>query len=178
MPNWIEGSFKMKGKYEDILRFFKEGINVYDDKWNASSKKNEYIAKPKKDWMYIDESVYQDIKFKTELRGCRIENMSNKWAYIEGTERAFIKDYIPCHITEYDKGFSVAVCNVCQAWGFREDNWVDLAKKYNVDIRLFGIECGMGFQEYIEIINGEITKNESPDFDCFEWDCIFPWMGG
>lgn len=29
MPNWCEGSLRIRGKYEDVIRFFKEGINAY-----------------------------------------------------------------------------------------------------------------------------------------------------
>lgn len=30
MPNWIEGTMKLRGKQEDIKRFFREGLDQSD----------------------------------------------------------------------------------------------------------------------------------------------------
>ena len=53
-----------------------------------------------------------------------------------------------------------------------------MQKKYGVDMRIHAFERGMEFNQIIEIIDGEVTKNEELRFDDYIWDCICPKMGG
>lgn len=45
-------------------------------------------------------------------------------------------------------------------------------------MRIHAFECGMCFNQIIEIIDGEITKDEEIKFDDYNWDCICPNVGG
>lgn len=59
-----------------------------------------------------------------------------------------------------------------------------LADKYNVDIRLYGIECGMAFVQEVIVHHGHdsekgrIVLNNCIQFEDWAWECPFPDMGG
>ena len=106
--------------------------------------------------------------------------------YVEDTQRAFINLFytgLGKRELYIDKRKNPEICvlHVSQAWSFREEDWIEIAKKYNLDIRLTGIEQGMGFMEDLIITkDGEVT-DLSPsykDYDDFEWNCPIPFIGG
>lgn len=173
MPNWCEGSLKLKGDPMDILRFINEGLNAYEYDWVLDKRSSNVVDKSK--WMSIvDNTDSVEIYFDRDD------------IYVEDTQRAFInlvytglakrELYIDKH-----KNPEICVMHVSQAWGFRDENWIEIAKKYNLDIRLTGIEQGMGFMEDLIITkDGEVT-DLSPsyeNYDDFEWNCPIPFLGG
>lgn len=172
MPNWIEGTMKLRGKMSDIKRFIDEGICRYEltgDITQLSTSK-----RPKSD--YIKDSSYDEDELDYEIFND---------PYVEGTRRMFVLD---SHIL-MDKPEGICCFNIRQAWSFTaydtdEENLIALADKYNVDIRLFGIECGMEFiQEVIvhhghDSEKGKIVLNNCIQFEDWDWECPFPSMGG
>lgn len=149
MPNWCEGSLKLRGKYTDIKRFFLEEISC--------SFRDDYISLEEDDgWMYV---VIKD---------------NTTW--VEGTQRAFING--EATFFQNNKNHFCCVVNVRQAWDFVPDDWVNVSKKFNLDIRLYGIECGARFCHEIEIIDGKVTLNAETKYNDWEWECPFPNMGG
>ena len=169
MPNWCEGSLKLRGKSDNILRFINEGLNVYDN--------NDTLI-DKKEWLeVIDDGNRYEIYFNKDT------------IYVEGTKRAFINNRYSSnnHYTDdiiIHKDYENEVCCLAmsQAWGFREENWVEIAKKYDLDIRLYGIEQGNGFvEDWIITDHGETVVDNSPeygDYKDFIWNCPIPWLGG
>ena len=161
MPNWIEGTMKLRGKREDIKRFL-------DNELDVSSYHGEKRS--------IEEQVqcnsgdeYTEYTFKDE-------------PYIKGTRRAFVTDdYL------YMDGDEEIVCiKIKQAWSFDvtpDDRelalWKDNAHKYNIDIKLYGVECGAQFcQEVIALKNSDRVINNVIGYEDWCWDCPFPNMGG
>ena len=159
MPNWIEGTMKLRGKREDIARFFREGLGTSN--WpNPEDRKNQVTDSSGNDWL--------DFSFKNE-------------PYISGTRRAFITD--SSVYMEDDDG--VVSVGVKQAWAFdagseTEDlkKWKNISEKYNVDIRLYGIECGMQFTQEIIIVRGRKPIVNEKQYEDWDWECPFPNMGG
>lgn len=161
MPNWIEGTMKLRGKREDILRFFREGLDASSWLGDGSGKLKDQVT---------DESGenYLEFTFKDE-------------PHIAGTRRAFITDnYL---YMEGDEG--IACVNVKQAWAFYAgrdtkdlENWKNISDKFNVDIRLFGIEQGMCFTQEIIIIRGRRPIVNEREYEDWDWECPFPRMGG
>ena len=154
MANWMEGSLKLRGKSEDILRFLNEGLK----------NKPEIFEETKEHYdIYFDSSDY------------------DKDIYVLDTNRAFVNAYTVSEIV-LDKGDNAVACiAVQQAWDFRVEDWIEIAKKYNLDIRLFGIEGLGGFMHQIDILNGEVAMDECLNYGSYEsfvWNCPFPWMGG
>lgn len=176
MPNWCEGSLKLRGNSANILRFFKEGLTSYVGHWNEN---NEYenIPVDKDKWLEIvDDGDYYEVY---------LTPVDSAWIHVDNTKRAFIDGR---YSIVFDKSSpnAVAATDVRQAWDFRADEWIEIANKYQIDIRLYGIESGVGFVRMVDIgYNGglkrEITTNEYAKFDDYNkfiWNCPFPWMGG
>lgn len=167
MPNWIEGTLKLRGNIDDILRFFREGLNVYE--WNGPDT-NDYTIIDKSTW--YKECDYRDSEDAVEIY---IENAS---PHIEGTGRAFVEGdqclYIKCN----REGHATISMNFRQAWAFQSSVFVKIARDYNLDIRAYGIEQGMQFCQEFEIINGGVVFDHKTTYDDWEWECPFPRMGG
>ena len=180
MLNWIEGSLKLRGTHDDILRFFNEGIMVYHSEWDSEKKECNSFPTPKETWMRVKD--FED--------GTDIDILDNKWTYVEGTKGAFITtehnvtfiEKEPKPEDSTDDPIVVTACEVHQAWCFRPEEWLELSEKYNLDIRLYGIEKNYLFWQELIIQNGEISKfkteSYSGDYDAFIWECPFPWLGG
>ncbi len=161
MPNWIEGTMKLRGKREDIKRFL-------DNELGTSSYYGEKRAIEEQVECNSDDS-YFEYTFKDE-------------PYIKGTRRAFVTDdYL---YMEEDEG-TVSI-KIKQAWSFdvTPDSkelvlWKDNAHKYNIDIKLYGVECGAQFcQEVIALRNCDRVINNVIEYEDWDWDCPFPNMGG
>ena len=174
MPNWCKGSLKLRGKSDDILRFFKEGLNVYKYKFDEQGNNISEVL-DKSTWFKLDDDSLDPEYSHYDIWLNAIE------LYVEGTNRAFVITDTVDEIV-IDKGDNViAYCEVQQAWGFRVEDWEAISKEYNVDIRLYGIECGFGFEDNIVIIDGKAELAESNNYgsyDGFVWNCPFPWIGG
>ena len=151
MPNWIEGTMKVRGKAEDLIRFFENGFD-------APVKKEEFD----------DASVLYTIE---------------PMVYINGSRRAFTglgRDY---DIRSYIGSVQTVPVPIKQAWSFTpyegaEQRWIDLSKKYNLDIRLQGFESGMEFYQDVEIVGGEMIRNDEKKYADWDWECPMPLMGG
>lgn len=98
------------------------------------------------------------------------------------TRRLFITDG---SASMYDNE-GVCCFNIKQAWCFINDDKdlqaiKNIANKYNVDIKLFGYECGMEFsEEVIAVHNRDTLKivNNTKSYEDWNWGCPFPNMGG
>lgn len=172
MPNWIEGSLKLRGPYENVKKFFQTGLNIYSHKWNEKDEKDECTPIPREQWCktYEDDGYFE------------FTILDDQWVYVENTRRAFITGEHEIYFykpSKSDKEDCIVAMVVHQAWAFDEDDWVEIAKKYNVDVRLYGLECGMTYGTEIEIKrDGTVLKNYDFTYMDWNWDCPFPWKGG
>ena len=172
MPNWIEGSLKVRGNYENVKRFFLDGTNDYTYQDNNKCESGRYVPRPKEEYREVTEYEAKG----NDGRECIISWHSVESIYIEDTKRAFIDGGQDVYICESKDGVTIGECMFRQAWSIEPDNWVDLSKKYDVDIRLWGLEGGMQFGEELEVSKGEITICEVKNYDT--WTMPLPWMGG
>ena len=161
MPNWIEGTMKLRGKREDIKRFLDNELDV--SSYHGEKRSIEEQVQCNSD------GEYTEYTFKDE-------------PHIKGTRRAFItSDYL-----YMDEDEEVVCLSIKQAWSFdvtpdgREvELWKDNAHKYNIDIKLYGVECGVQFcQEVIALRNCDRVINNVIGYEDWNWDCPFPNMGG
>ena len=161
MPNWCEGSIKVRGRFEDVVKFFKEGIHCWNVKWE-----NDGISEAiNPDGIeYAPDEDYVEVDIKTT-------------AHIDGTRRAFL-DEQDIYIHKREDGNAIAVANIRQAWGFDTDSYAKISKNYDIDIRLYGFECGMCFNQEVEVIRGEVTIDNEIKFADYGWECPMPKMGG
>ena len=177
MPNWIEGSLKVRGRYENVKKFFLEGINDYIGIVHNEKVQKGGLATAEADYIPRNPEEYREI-YENERNGrsCSIYWHSVNAIYIEDTKRAFVVGDQDVYIDERKDGTTIGTCKFQQAWGLNPDDWVELSKKYDVDIRLWGLEGGMQFGEELEVVKGTITIYEAKNYD--SWTMPLPWIGG
>lgn len=162
MPNWCEGKLKIRGKIEDIILFLEDGTR--------------YIAR----CFYLSEQI----KPKVEVNECgelkiKCKNIQNvDELYILGTRRHFLTIEKDCFVYDEDKKEQIVLMDFHSAWGIDTPALRDISKKYNIDFKIYAFECGMEFNQDIEIVKGKVIKDNEIKFDDYLWECIFPDLGG
>lgn len=153
MPNWCEGTLKVRGKIEDLKKFVLEGLKPVDFLGN-----------------YLE-----PLKIEESYERCK----TSETCHIENTRRGFVEklDIWFCDYEDTDEK-QVICLDTKFAWGIEAEQLQKTCKKYNVDMKIYAFEKGMEFNQDIEIVDGAIVKNEEIEFDCYDWDCIMPTMGG
>ena len=155
MPNWIEGTLKLRGKSENLKRFFTEFVeaSTFCDRERPGSCVETNFDE-KKYWCQVD-----------------IHNEP----HIKGTHRAFLGEDDCAY---WENTYNTIVLYVKQAWDFVAEEFAIISKECGIDIRLYGFECGLEFCREIEIINGEITINNTIKYADWNWECPMPNLGG
>lgn len=164
MPNWIKGTMKLRGKQKDIKRFFDEGLEP--SSWFGEENKLDDQVKDE------SEDDYLEYSFKDE-------------PHVIGTRRMFIQDET---VTMYEEE-GICTVPIKQAWSFSPDDYAEeklikIADKFHLDIKLYGIECGVQFCQEILVLHGDkentgvIRYNNVIQYEDWEWECPFPNMGG
>ena len=172
MPNWISGSLKVRGKPENVKKFFMEGLNKYKGEVNSKTGKYETHVVPKETWLKTDINDPKVDEFYFDI-------LNSDWIYVEDTRRAFITGEHSIYAWFHeDDGLLYVVSDVNQAWGFDPEDWMTVSAKYHIDMRLWGLECGMEFGQEIEVHDGELILNKSFDYDNWTWEAPIPWLGG
>ena len=151
MPNWCEGTLKIRGDYEAIKRFAAQGI-----------QKTEVVYEGPED-EETDFQVYDIGYIKGTMRG-----------FVQSE----IIDIRRCD-EHPEKG--ICAFNYKEAWMFGVEEWKKNSKEYGFDVKILAIESGMQFVQDVLIENGEIKKYTCTDYKGLEnwlWECPFPLMGG
>ena len=150
MPNWAEGSLKLRGKSENIASALKQ--------------------------MLLNDTVTLEDKWDGTLL---IFNNTAPYFYINGTRRAFIEQKQIEVWLELEKEFCIVeLDNFKQAWSAIPENYQEISSKFDVDIKIFTFECGIEFTQEIEISKGEIIKNVCYEYDDYQWEVPFSNLGG
>ena len=150
MPNWAEGSLKLRGKSENI-----------------ASALNE---------MLLSDTVTLEDEYDGTL--LRFNNTA-PYFYINETRRAFVDQKQIEVWLELEKEFCIVeLDNFKQAWSAIPENFQEISSKFDVDIKIFTFECGMEFTQEIEILKGEIIKNVCYEYDDYQWEVPFSNLGG
>ncbi|MFS9235452.1 hypothetical protein [Streptococcus sanguinis] len=148
MPNFAEGTFKIRGKKENIASALKEMLA--SDTVTIS-----------------EENDGEELTFTT----------TNSYFYINGTKRAFFdKDLIEILFEEDFE--VIEIDNFIQAWGVIPGDYLDFSKKHGVDIKIFAFEQGLEYSQEVEIINGVIVTNIKRKYVDYQWDVPFSKLGG
>ena len=159
MPNWCEGSLRIRGKKDNIRNFLKNEIVCTNYEENAKKPEIEED----------DEHEYLILRSTT-----------NDF-YINDTYRNFIfKNQIEAYFCDHenDEDYIINIDCFNSAWALRSDGWVDHAKKYNLDFRMFGYEQGIQFSQVMTILRDGSVSEETQQYNDWYWDCPFPNMGG
>lgn len=161
MPNWCEGTLKIRGNVKNVERWCKENINIYIH----SFKDGNYS-------MQRD----NDNPVKIDAGEDEIEINVPKDAYIKGTSRNFVEEGY--YLGLEHNGVMRLALNVKSAWDFESKPYVEMSKDYDIDFRFYGFECGNEFCQEVIIENGELKADNKIIYDDYFWECPFPNLGG
>lgn len=150
MPNWIEGTMKVRGNPENLKNFIENAIGPAIEK-HEYEEEVEYNLP---DWAYI---VGSRRAFVGEQCYCCVDSSPDK------NQTITIPIRQAWSFTPHEGA---------------EQRWVNLAKEYSVDIRLQGFECGMEFYQDFAVVNGEIAVDLVKQYDDWNWECPMPRLGG
>ena len=156
MPNWIEGSLRVRGTMDKVERFFREGLAgvsiLGEIRPNAV--------------------VVERYEYSLTVRGAET-------IWVKGTRRAFVDNLdIGVDIPDDPEEVLTVAIPVRQARTFSEDDWKQISENFHVDLRLYGFERGGEFEKEIEIIDGEVTINREITYDDYTWESKMPFLGG
>ena len=167
MPNWAEGSLKIRGPIKNIKRFLDEGV------W----KKVSTFGKEAE----MDAVIFTDYSDET---GIEYEYHFISSSYIKHTSRAFIDpDIVKYGEYVYLGGESMEHINTIalpfkQAWRAVAKSFEEISKEYGIDIAIHTFEKGAEFEQDILIKNGGIVKDEIIEYDNYQFESALPMLGG
>lgn len=158
MPNWCAGTLKIRGKKDNIINFFKNGVKAVT-------------------YLFGEETAR---KFEVENdEYCTYLTIESEYHYhICGTYRLFIVDKNLEFDFDNEEDEHIIYCEVEGAWGIDTEGLRKASKEYDVDFKIYAFEKGMEFNQDVEIIKGNIVKDEKIEFDNYSWECICPDLGG
>ncbi|CDO03126.1 hypothetical protein BN988_01626 [Oceanobacillus picturae] len=162
MPNWAEGVLKIRGTRQDIKKFLMEGLSPLNPFGGIAMLMGKETDPP-------------EVQLKEDEWDL---NMSAPHGfYIEGTRRAFIEGGITWDFD--DKHIEIlTIEDFKQAWAVITENFVDISEKFNLDIKIYAFEYGMEFNQDIEIHKGKVIRDNEITFDDYQWECLYPNLGG
>ena len=156
MPNWCEGTLKVRGTIKDLKNFVLNGLLPVDPMGR------------------MKEPLSLDGESETSFYIFGITDT----LYIKGARRAFCEPaHIDVCVDEPDDKVIITM-PFKQAWVILSDDLLEVCKEFNVDIKIQGFEQGMRFSQIVEIVDGEIIQDEEIKYDDWKWDCPCPDMGG
>ena len=149
MPNFAEGTIKLRGRAENIKSALK------------------YMFGAVGDITIEDDTDGEIITFTT----------TDSYFYINGTKRAYIdNDSFEIHLD--DDFLIIELDNFNQAWRAIPEDYIEISEKFNVDIKIFTFEQGLEFTQEIEISKGKILKNTVLKYGNYRWEVAFSNLGG
>lgn len=163
MPNWVEGTFRIRGPKENVSKFAAEGLSAVAYNGPTTVKRYEEV----------DGVIHFDY-MDTKLGG------PPYMLYIKGTPRHFLVD-ISYGIDVYknDEGEYQLVAPFQAAWSINSGNLKAIADKYGVDIKANGYELGHQFEQIIEINrSGKVLNAKTTKYNNYGWECAMPLLGG
>lgn len=185
MPNWCTGNIRFCGKLDDIEKLLSEEILFckYEETSKNQICERETVEKPAKIRVVDDYEIVVSTPFDDS------STPNKSWCYINGTVRNFLNlakesefESRVLYRLQSDPNKYIAIFDAFEAaWSIEAEPYIEMSKKYNVDIRIIGWEQGIGFWQDIVIVNGEIIRNVCDDYggyDGWMWESVLPYVGG
>lgn len=167
MPNWCEGNMRLRGRPEAILDFLKNELTCVGYKHGLM----EVVERVPE---FEDEYGLIKLKFPEDMKGLFFKSI-----YIQGTRRNFVKDDEMSIDVDQDEDVTIAyIPDFKAAWDIDPEPYVQKSKKYGIDIKIFGFEMGMQFERIVEVVQGELVRNQTIEHNDWRWDSAFPMLGG
>lgn len=164
MPNWCEGSMRIRGKNKDIFNFLINEIiavaGTHGEEERSIKEAGTFFSE------YDSGNVFIDFCSKGRYS-----------LWLRNSRRFFIEDGEIEFNPEEEKITSCAF-DIKQAWNIEVMPFVSISKKYNLDINITGFESGQQFQREISIRDGFSIRDETINYDDWNFECQCPNLGG
>lgn len=168
MPNWAEGSLKIRGPIKNIKRFLDEGIQK--KRLNTFGKE-------------MDEDIVYFNDWSDEC-GIEYEYHFVSTSHIKHTSRAFIDPEIVQYgeyteiVGKSTEDIDTIALPFKQAWRAEAKSFEEISKEYGIDIAIHTFEKGAEFEQDILIKDGKIVKDEIIEYDDYRFESAMPMLGG
>ena len=159
MPNWCEGTLKVRGSLKHLKTFVLNAL-----------KECGYAGNPPEGPLLDVYEIEQGFEAKL-----------NRMAYLEGTSRGFVDDDQGYQFFELEnkEGDQILLLRRTQfAWDINAGELQHLCTKYHVDMKITAFEQGMEFQRDVEIVKGAIVLDTTTKYSDYQWQCPRPCLGG
>ena len=179
MGNVCEGQLKIRGKGQDIFKFFKECMKGVR---NTLDEEGWYVP------VWVDFDKYEkDILSNGDFEHYKLDTEYNKIKDIDHT-RFYIKENNNLVINENFGLIKFFCCEMedeiikslyisCDH-SMEVDGLIELSEKYNLDFRFYGFNSADTFNQEVEIIKGIIAKDEIIEYEDYNWESPFNDIGG
>lgn len=157
MPNWCEGTLKVRGTKAAIKRWAKEALQPNGE----SSTPQENILKWNDD---ETEAIVQEL--------CWIED--SRRGFVQAGSEIGFWEYEDCDEDE----LVIITADAEFAWACDSPTLAESSKKYGVDYYFYGFERGMEFEQLVEIHNGTVIQDKVINYKDYRWESISPNLGG
>ncbi|KAF6564500.1 hypothetical protein G9G63_10170 [Paenibacillus sp. EKM202P] len=159
MPNWSVGTLKVRGEKENISKFLKEALTPIGHSISM-----------------IMGGIAPTLKVEEDEDSLNISAVGTSQGFhLKGTRRNFIDSD---RITWYFDDSILLLESFQAAWGLDVEGLSKLSKEYQIDMKIYAFESGMQFNEDFEVHKGEIIKYQEVKFADYDWECIYPTLGG
>jgi len=169
MANWCRGILKIRGTRENIIKFLNEEV-VYFVAEKQSDGKYKNIAIPS---LNVNAEYEEGIEFEECSRDLKL-NIKYFKRCLGGVINCLLSE----ESFEREDGTYIVPFDFETKWEIIPDEFIELSKTCGVDIRGKFYECGMGFTQEIEVIDGDLTLWKELDYKDYEWECENPYWGG
>jgi len=160
MPNWCEGSLRIRGRGKDIYEFLTTEITAIKGSEESNIKDIDTI------YSEYDDEVSIAFCFKGEHR-----------LWLNNSRRVFFDDG-EVELHPNSEALKSAAFVIKQAWDIEIKQFVSVSKKYNLDMNISAFEKGQQFQREIQIRKGFVQKDEIFTYDDWTFECPCPLLGG
>lgn len=177
MPNWAEGTIRIKGKFQNVINFLSNELQavVKKDHGTVPVKVTKKYISDSKDERAITEYIFSVPDKLNEIyeQHLYFKDSSRQFLFTDSVSMDTYFDDDKEHVFVFD--------DFNGAWHVEGDHFNELAKKYDVDIRIWVWECGLQWwSKDTYYRDGEEDHEDfgTEDPDVWLWEAANPFKGG
>lgn len=155
MPNWCQGTLKVRGEYDKLKAFLENALNEC-----------AYVGEP-------PEGPLLEVEEMSEYVYVTLRRM----AHLKDTSRGFVEEDTDI-LLEKKAGKQIIFLDAQFAWDIKTEELQWLSQEFGVDLKITAFEQGAQFERDIEIVQGFISLDSVKEYQDYEWMCPCPTMGG
>lgn len=155
MPNWCQGTLKVRGEYDNLKAFLE----------NALDECSYYGNPPEGPLLEVAETPeYADITLR-------------RMAHLKNTSRGFVEEDTDI-LLEKKTEKQIIFLAAQFAWDIKTEELQRLSQEYGVDLKITAFEQGVQFERDIEIVQGFVCLDSTKKYQDYAWMCPCPTVGG